>query len=336
MILITGGLGFIGSHIVVDFIENGYSVCIVDNLCNTDKETLNNIEKITKTKIPYYENDIRDFNALLRIFSENNINSVIHLAGLKSVYDSVVNPIDYYSNNFQGTLNLLEVMKKKNIFKFIFSSSACVYKSEMPLPWNEKTETGNCITTYGKTKYFIEQMLMDLSKSDQKWKIGLLRYFNPTGAHESGLLGENPKKNASNLMPYLCKVALGEFSKLNIYGNDYKTKDGTGVRDYLHVQDLAAGHRLALEKLEFMTGYAIWNFGSGKGYSVLEMIKAFEKVSSIKIPYDFKPRRIGDQDIYYTDNSRAKKELNWHPKRDLSKIMIDVWNYIKKRKYQKL
>lgn len=327
-VLVTGGTGYIGSHTVVELQNNGHNIIIIDNLCNSSKDVLDKIEKITGKRSKFYENDIRDMNALDRIFTENQIDAVIHFAGLKGVGESVQMPIEYYNNNVVGTVILLEAMKKYNCKKIVFSSSATVYGDPGTSKYNEMLGRGKPSSPYGETKATIEGMLEDLYNSDNEWSISMLRYFNPVGAHESGLIGENPKGTPNNLMPFIQKVAKGEISELNIFGNDYNTKDGTGVRDYIHVVDLADGHVKALEKI-INPGLYTYNLGTGCGYSVLDLVNTFEEVNNIKINYKIVQRRAGDLACYYADPTKAKEELGWEAKSGIREMCRDSWNFIK-------
>ena len=330
-ILVTGCAGYIGSHTVVELLNNGYEVVGLDNFSNSDSNTLEKIKEITNKNIDFYEGNMLDENLLKKIFKENKIEAVIDFAAYKAVGDSVKKPVEYYINNVSSILTLLKVMKENNVKTIIFSSSATVYGSPKELPIKETAETGNTTNPYGTSKLFVEKILDDLYKSDNEFNICLLRYFNPIGAHKSGLIGENPKGVPANLLPYITKVAKGELEKLSIFGNDYNTEDGTGVRDYIHVVDLAIGHIKALEKLiKDKKGMHIYNLGTGKGYSVLEIIKAFEKVNKIKIPYVIAPRREGDIDTCYSDPSKAKEELGFITKYTLEDMVKDAWNFEKK------
>ncbi len=327
-ILVTGGTGYIGSHTVVELLNDNKEVIILDNLCNSSKEVLDKIKEITGKNCKFYENDIRDKEALEKIFSENEIESVIHFAGLKGVGESVEIPLEYYDNNVYGTIRLLETMKKFNCKKIVFSSSATVYGDPGTPKYTEEMGRGKASSPYGATKAVIEEMLEDLYNSDKEWTISILRYFNPIGAHESGLIGENPNGIPNNLMPYIQKVAAGQLEELNVFGNDYETKDGTGVRDYIHVVDLAIGHVKALEKLT-RPGVFIHNLGTGCGYSVLDIVNTFEKVNNVKVKYKIAPRRPGDLAIYYADPTKAKKELDWEAKRGIEEMCRDSWNFMK-------
>ena len=329
-ILVTGGCGYIGSHTCVELLNNNHEVIIIDNLSNSKESVTKTIESITKKKIKFYKGDVCDKELLTEIFTNNKIDAVIHFAGLKAVGESVEKPLLYYKNNIGSTINLCEVMNKFNCKKIIFSSSATVYGNPKKLPITEDMEVGNTTNPYGTSKLFIEHILEDLYISDNDWSITLLRYFNPIGAHESGLLGEDPNGIPNNLMPYIVKVACGELPCLSVYGNDYNTKDGTGVRDYIHVVDLARGHVKALNKINDSTGVNIYNLGTGNGYSVLEMINTFEKVNNIKVNYKIVERRPGDIAACYADSTKAYKELGWKAELDLSDMVSSAYNYVKK------
>ena len=333
-ILVTGGTGYIGSHTVVELLNEDYEVVVIDDLSNSKIETVDRIKLITGKDFKFYEGDIRDKGLLTKIFKENEIECVIHFAGYKAVGESVKLPLKYYDNNIGGTINLLEVMNEFNCKKIVFSSSATVYgkPERLPIVEDSKLET-NC--PYGNTKLMIEYILKDLYNSDNSWRVVLLRYFNPIGAHESGLIGEDPNDIPNNLMPYIMKVAMGELPILNIFGDDYDTVDGTGVRDYIHVVDLSVGHIKALEKIEKNPGLFIYNLGTGKGSSVLEVINTFEKVNGVKINYKITDRRPGDIDACYADVEKAKKELGFVAKYDLEKMCKDSYNFIKKAKETK-
>ncbi len=329
-VLITGSAGFIGSHTCVELLENGIQIVGMDNFVNSSPEAVKAVSKITGKEYPFYDCDMLDEGAFEKIFQENSIDAVIHFAGLKAVGESVQKPLEYYHNNIQGTLNLLRLMRKYKVYKLVFSSSATVYGMNNPIPYREDMPIGGTTNPYGSTKFFIETILQDLAKAEPEWKIALLRYFNPVGAHASGLIGENPKGIPNNLMPYISRVAEGTLEKLHVYGGDYDTPDGTGVRDYIHVCDLAAGHLKALEKLDDIQGARAWNLGTGKGISVLEVVHAFEKASGRPIPYSIDPRRPGDLPAFYADASRAKEELNWEAKLSLETMCRDAWNFIVK------
>lgn len=331
-ILVTGGAGFIGSHTVVELLNSGKEVIILDNFSNSKPEVLDNIRKITGKDFKFYEIDYLDREKLEKVFEENKIDAVMNFAGYKAVGESVQKPIEYYTNNISGALVLLDTMRKYGCKKFIFSSSATVYGEPEKMPITEDTKTGGTTNPYGTTKLFIEQILKDIYKSDNSWDICILRYFNPVGAHESGLIGEEPKGIPNNLMPYVVRVAAGTLKELSVFGNDYNTPDGTGVRDYIHVVDLAKGHIKALEKLEKEeNGLYIYNLGTGNGASVLDMVKAFEKVTGKKVPYKIAPRRDGDIATCYADPTKAKNELNWVATKNLEDMCKDSWKYIKKQ-----
>ena len=329
-ILVTGGCGYIGSHTCLELLKDiNNEIIVVDNLSNSKIESLKRIEKITNRKIKFYQDDILDQEALEKIFNENKIDSVIHFAGLKAVGESVKVPLKYYQNNISGTLTLLEVMKKYNCKNFVFSSSATVYGNPKVLPLTEECEVGGTTNPYGTTKYFIEKILMDLNKADKDFNIAILRYFNPVGAHESGMIGEDPNGIPNNLVPYITQVMVGKLQHLNVFGNDYNTIDGTGVRDYIHVCDLAYGHVLALNKLKENPGLVIYNLGTGNGYSVLQVLHAFEKVYGNNIPYVIRERRAGDIDACYADTNKAFKELGFKAKYDINIMARDSWNWQK-------
>ena len=329
-VLVTGGAGYIGSHTVVELLNINKEVVIIDNFSNSKKEVLDNIKKITNKDFKFYEINYLDRDALEKVFEENDIESVINFAGYKAVGESVSKPLEYYENNIGGAVILLETMKKYNVKKFVFSSSATVYGDPDVVPITEESKIGGTTNPYGTTKLFIEQILQDLYKSDNTWDICILRYFNPVGAHSSGLIGEDPKGIPNNLMPYITKVAAGILPELSIFGNDYDTKDGTGVRDYIHVVDLAKGHLLALDKLnKENNGIYIYNLGTGKGYSVLEMVEAFKKVNNVDVPYKIAPRRAGDIAACYADPTKAKKELGFEATKTLEDMCRDGWNFQK-------
>ena len=328
MILVTGGAGYIGSHTLVSLHEAGFGFVVYDNLSNSSKTALDRVSKIIGKKVIFEEGDIRDTERLGDIFSRYHIDSVIHFAGLKAVGESVQKPLEYYDNNVAGTIKLLEVMKEFGCKKMVFSSSATVYGEPENMPVSEEVQTGVGITNpYGRSKYFIEEILKDLFNSDDSWKIAILRYFNPVGAHKSGLIGEDPNGIPNNLMPYISQVAVGKLEYLNILGDDYDTVDGTGIRDYIHVVDLANAHVKALEYLQKNKGLLITNIGTGKGYSVLEMVKAYEKASGKKIPYKIVKRRAGDIAKCYADPSFANKTLNWKATKDINEMCQDSWNW---------
>lgn len=328
MLLITGGTGYIGSHTAVKLLEQNEEIIILDNLYNSKKEVLNSIETITTQKPKFYQTDLLDISGIEQIFQENQIDCVIHFAGLKAVGESVEEPLKYFNNNINGTINLLMTMKKYNCKKIIFSSSATVYGTAEIMPLNENSPLG-VTNPYGRTKLVIEDMLRDLHASDNEFGIVLLRYFNPIGAHKSGLIGENPNGIPNNLMPYICKVAKGDLPQLSVFGNDYDTVDGTGVRDYIHVEDLAAGHVKAYEKIKDANGLFTYNLGTGNGYSVLQVINAFEKANDIKINYKIAPRRAGDVATVYADTKKAETELGFIAEYGIEDMCRDSWNFAK-------
>ena len=329
-ILVTGGTGYIGSHTVVELQNAGYEAVIVDNLSNSNPEVLNRIETITGKRPKFYEADIRDKEALKKIFAENpDIESCIHFAGLKAVGESVSKPMEYYNNNIYGTLCLVETMRDANVKNIVFSSSATVYGDPAFIPITEECPKGVCTNPYGWTKSMLEQILSDITVADKEWNVILLRYFNPIGAHKSGTMGENPRGIPNNLMPYITQVAVGKRDHLNVFGNDYDTHDGTGVRDYIHVVDLALGHVKALNKIKEKCGLKIYNLGTGHGYSVLDIVKAFEEASGVKVPYVITDRRPGDIATCYADASLAKKELGWEAKFGIKEMCEDSWRWQK-------
>ncbi len=330
-ILVTGGCGYIGSHTCVELLNAGYDIAIIDNLCNSKIEVIDKIKKITGKDFNFYKEDLRNEDILDNIFKKENIEGVIHFAGLKAVGESVKKPILYYQNNIDSTLTLCKIMDKYNVKKLVFSSSATVYGSQDILPIKE-TASLSTTNPYGSTKLFIEYMLDDIYKSDNDWSIIKLRYFNPVGAHDSGLLGEDPNGIPNNLMPYVSKVATHELPYLNVFGDDYPTKDGTGVRDYIHVVDLAKGHIKALEYIDKSKGSISVNLGTGIGYSVLDIIKSYEKVNNVKIPYKIAPRRDGDIAECYADASRALELLNWSAEKNLDDMVKSAYNFIKNNK----
>ena len=328
-ILVTGGAGYIGSHTVVELQNAGYDVVVVDNLSNSSEKSLERVEKITGKPVKFYKADILDREALEKIFAQEKIDSCIHFAGLKAVGESVQKPWEYYENNIAGTLTLVDVMRKNGVKNIIFSSSATVYGDPAIIPITEECPKGQCTNPYGWTKSMLEQILTDLQYADKEWNVILLRYFNPIGAHKSGTMGENPNGIPNNLMPYITQVAVGKLKELGVFGNDYDTPDGTGVRDYIHVVDLAVGHVKAIEKLTENPGLKIYNLGTGKGYSVLDIVRNFEEASGVKIPYVIKPRRAGDIATCYADASLAEKELGWTAQRDLKEMCEDSWRWQK-------
>ncbi|NLX64522.1 MAG: UDP-glucose 4-epimerase GalE [Clostridiaceae bacterium] len=327
-ILVTGGAGYIGSHTCVELLNAGYEIIVVDNLSNSSEKALERVREITGKKLTFYKADLLDKEALDNIFKKEKIDSVIHFAGLKAVGESVSMPLKYYHNNITGTITLCEVMQKHGVKDIVYSSSATVYGNPETVPIREDFPLA-ATNPYGRTKLVIENLLKDLHVSDNCWNIVILRYFNPIGAHESGKIGEDPKNIPNNLMPYITQVAVGKLEYLGVFGNDYDTPDGTGVRDYIHVTDLALGHLKALEKLKEKPGVSIYNLGTGKGFSVLEMVKNFEKVSGRTIKYRILPRRPGDIAICFADPSKAKKELGWEATRDINKMCEDAWRWQK-------
>lgn len=326
-ILVTGGAGYIGSHTCVELLNAGYEVVVVDNLYNASRRSLERVEQITGKKVTFYEVDILDRDALSQVFDREQIDSVIHFAGLKAVGESVAKPLEYYHNNITGTLILCDVMRKHGVKDIVFSSSATVYGDPAFVPITEECPKGRITNPYGQTKSMLEQILMDLNVSDPEWNVILLRYFNPIGAHESGLIGEDPKGIPNNLVPYIAQVAVGKLEALGVFGDDYDTPDGTGIRDYIHVVDLAIGHVKAIEKLKAKDGVHIYNLGTGKGYSVLDVLHAFEKACGRKLPYVIKPRRAGDIARCYADAAKAKRELGWEATRGIEEMCADSWRW---------
>ncbi len=328
-ILLPGGAGYIGSHTAIELLNQGEEIVIIDDFSNSNKDMLDKIKKISGRDFRFYEMDYANKEMLEKVFEENQIDSVLNFAGFKAVGESVEKPIQYYMNNISGCLVLLDTMKKYNCKKFVFSSSATVYGDPEIIPITENTKTGGTTNPYGTTKLFIEQILMDLYKSDNTWDICILRYFNPVGAHESGEIGEEPQGIPNNLMPYVVRVAKGTLAELSVFGNDYDTHDGTGVRDYIHVVDLAKGHLKALDKLnKEKSGLYIYNLGTGTGYSVLDMVKAFEKVTGKEVKYKIAERRAGDIAVCYADPKKAKEELEWIAEKTLEDMCMDSWRYI--------
>ena len=327
-ILVTGGAGYIGSHTCVELLNQGYEVVVVDNLSNSSRKAIARVEQITGKSLTFYEEDLLDYAALENIFSREKIDAVIHFAGLKAVGESVQMPLEYYHNNITGTLLLCQAMREHGVKNIVFSSSATVYGRPETVPIREDFPL-SATNPYGHTKLMLEQILTDLYTADPEWSVMLLRYFNPIGAHESGMIGEDPKGIPNNLMPYITQVAVGKLPHLNVFGNDYDTPDGSGVRDYIHVVDLALGHIKALQKMEGRPGVKIYNLGTGKGYSVLDMVSAFEKASGKPIPYKIMPRRPGDIAICYADPAKAREELEWTAPRDLAQMCEDSWRWQK-------
>lgn len=328
-ILVTGGTGFIGSHTCVELQNAGYDVVVLDNLSNSSEKSLERVEAITGKKVTFYKGDILDRDILNTIFKNEKIDSCIHFAGLKAVGESVEKPWEYYHNNITGTLTLVDVMRQNNCKNIIFSSSATVYGDPAEIPITENCPKGQCTNPYGWTKSMLEQILSDMQKADPEWNVILLRYFNPIGAHPSGTMGENPNGIPNNLMPYITQVAIGKREELGVFGNDYDTHDGTGVRDYIHVVDLANGHVKALKKIEDNAGLCIYNLGTGTGYSVLDIVKNFEEANDIKIPYSIKPRRAGDVAVCYSNAAKAEAELGWTAKYGIKEMCRDSWNWQK-------
>ena len=328
-ILVTGGTGYIGSHAVVELLEAGEEVVIVDNFSNSSPDVLDRLKEITGKKFDFYEVDLLDEEKLEQVFKENNIESVMHFAGLKAVGESVAKPIEYYHNNITGTLILLKLMKKYNCKRIVFSSSATVYGNPAKLPITEDFPLSTT-NPYGSTKLMIEQILQDVNVSDEKFSVAILRYFNPIGAHKSGLIGERPNGIPNNVMPYIVGVAKGKYPELTVFGNDYPTPDGTGVRDYIHVVDLAKGHLKALDKIRKEAGVKIYNLGTGNGYSVLELVQNFEKMNNIKVNYKIGPRRPGDIPACYANASKAEKELGWKAEKKIEEMCTDTWNFAQK------
>lgn len=328
-ILVTGGAGYIGSHTCVELLEAGYETVVLDNLSNSSEKSLERVETLTGKHVTFYKGDILDRNLLNEIFANERIDCCIHFAGLKAVAESVEKPWEYYHNNISGTLTLVDAMRQNGCKNIIFSSSATVYGNPQEIPITEKCPKGQCTNPYGWTKSMLEQILMDIQKADQEWNVILLRYFNPIGAHKSGMMGENPNGIPNNLMPYITQVAVGRLKELGVFGDDYDTPDGTGVRDYVHVVDLARGHVKALKKIEEKAGLCVYNLGTGHGYSVLDIVKNFEEVNKIHIPYSIKPRRPGDIAVCYCDPSKAKRELDWEAQYGIRTMCEDSWRWQK-------
>ena len=326
-ILVTGGAGFIGAHTSIELLKDNKEVIIIDNFRNSKPKALERIREISGKDFKFYEADILNKYELRKIFQENDVEQVIHFAGLKAVGESVEKPLEYYKNNIQGTISLLEIMREFNVYDIVFSSSATVYGDKNPVPYREEMPCETATNPYGYTKVVIEHILKDLAKADAHWSITILRYFNPIGAHESGLIGEDPQGIPNNLMPYISQVAIGKREKLSIFGDDYETPDGTGVRDYIHVVDLAKGHLKALENNRKNGGIKIYNLGSGSGVSVLELVHAFEKASGKKIPFEITSRRAGDIAFCYADVTKAEKELGWKTEKTLEEMCRDSWNW---------
>lgn len=328
-LLITGGAGFIGSHTVVELLNAGHEIVVLDNLSNSSVTSLKRIEKITGKSVIFIEGDIRDRPVLDALFGAHNIDTVVHFAGLKAVGESVRQPLQYYDNNVGGTITLTEAMDEAGVRRIVFSSSATVYGEPQAIPIAETCPVGNPTNPYGSSKLMVERVLQDLAKSDPRWSVAILRYFNPAGAHESGYIGEDPNGIPNNLLPYITQVAIGKLEKLAIFGSDYPTPDGTGVRDYIHVVDLAQGHLAALNFIQKKSGAHVWNLGTGKGYSVLDIVKAFEEATAVSIPYTLSPRRDGDIAECWANCDKASQELGWTARRGLSLMMSDSWRWQK-------
>ena len=326
-ILITGGAGYIGSHTALELLNEGYEVVVYDNLCNSSQESLRRVEELTGKTVKFYEGDVLDGAALEAMFRAENVDAVIHCAALKAVGESVQKPLEYYQNNITGTLTLMDVMNRVGVKNIVFSSSATVYGSPEEMPITESCPKGQCTNPYGWTKSMMEQIMSDVQKANPDWNVILLRYFNPVGAHKSGRIGEDPKGIPNNLMPYISQVAVGKLEKLGVFGNDYNTPDGTGVRDYIHVVDLAIGHVKAINYIFTNRGLDVINLDTGVGYSVLDMVKAFSKACGKEIPYEIKPRRAGDIDMCYADPSKALKVLGWKAERGLDEMCEDTWRW---------
>ena len=327
-VFVTGGTGFIGSHTVISLLQSGFDVVILDNLCNSSAKILPRLQQISGKSVPFYKGDIRDREVLRRIFAEHDIDSVIHFAGLKAVGESVAEPMKYYDNNVSGSLVLAEEMERAGVFNIVFSSSATVYGDPGKVPYAEDMKPGDTTNPYGTSKAMVERILTDIQKADPRWSVILLRYFNPIGAHQSGLIGEHPNGIPNNLLPYICQVAGGKLPYLSVFGDDYPTPDGTGMRDYIHVMDLAEGHVAAMKAKGHVPGVHLLNLGSGRAYSVLEIVRAFEAASGLTIPYQIKPRREGDLACVYADPTYTKQQTGWETKRDLTQMMEDAWRWV--------
>ena len=328
-ILVTGGAGFIGSHTLIELHNAGHEVVVIDNLCNSNPKSLSRVAAIIGAPIDFMQVDIRDRQGLEDVFTQYKFDACIHFAGLKAVGESVAKPLEYYENNVAGTLTLLDVMRKHGCKNIIFSSSATVYGNPAQIPITEECPKGHCTNPYGQTKSMLEEIMIDMQKADPEWNVVLLRYFNPIGAHPSGRIGENPNGIPNNLMPYITQVAVGKRPELGVFGNDYDTHDGTGVRDYIHVVDLAKGHVCALKAIERNCGLAIYNLGTGHGYSVLDIVKAFTQVNGVPVPYSIKPRRPGDIATCYSDPAKAERELGWKAEYGIDEMCRDSWNWQK-------
>ena len=325
--LVTGGAGYIGSHTCLELLESGYGVVVVDNLCNSNAKSLERVQELTGKSLKFYEGDVRDEALLTKIFEENSIACVIHFAGLKAVGESVAQPWRYYDNNLNSTLVLTKAMERANVKNLIFSSSATVYSGDNEMPLRENSRTGNCTNPYGWTKYMTEQILSGICKADENWSVCLLRYFNPIGAHISGRIGEDPRGVPNNLMPYITQVAVGRRERLSVFGNDYDTHDGTGVRDYIHVVDLAKGHVAAIDYTQKHFGCEVFNLGTGMGYSVLDMVNAFEKANGVAVPYVIADRRPGDLAVCYADPAKSAEKLGWKAEKTLEDMCRDSWRW---------
>lgn len=328
-VLLTGGAGYIGSHTIIELYKAGHTVVVVDNLVNSSEISLQRVSEIIGKPVPFVKADVRDAIAMGEVFKKYKFDACIHFAGLKAVGESVAKPLEYYENNMNATFVLIKTMRENGVKNFIFSSSATVYGNPAIIPITEDCPKGECTNPYGKTKSMLEEVLIDVQKADPEWNVVLLRYFNPIGAHPSGRIGENPNGIPNNLMPYITQTAVGIRKELGVFGNDYDTPDGTGVRDYIHVCDLAAGHVCALQAIEKKCGLAIYNLGTGHGYSVLDVVNAFEKVNGVKIPYSIKPRRAGDIATCYCNPAKAKAELGWEAKYGIEEMCRDSWNWQK-------
>ena len=326
-VLVTGGAGYIGSHTCVELIESGYTPIVVDNLCNSSAKSLERVKEITGQEVAFYQGDVCDEALLDSILKEHEVVCAIHFAGLKAVGESVAMPLEYYRNNLLSTLTLCKVRGRHNVKKIIFSSSATVYSGDNEMPLRETSKTGNCTNPYGWTKYMGEQILRDIAKADGEWSVVNLRYFNPVGAHKSGLIGEHPNGIPNNLMPFISQTAIGKRHHLSVFGNDYPTSDGTGVRDYIHVVDLAKGHVAAIKYLLSHTGESVFNLGTGHGYSVLDMVKAFETANGVSVPYEIAPRRPGDLATCYADPAKSREVLDWEAQFDQNDMCRDSWNW---------
>jgi len=326
-VLVTGGAGYIGSHTCVELLNSGYGVVVIDNLCNSNPKSLERVKELTGKDLKFYKGDVRDADLLKKIFAENEISCVIHFAGLKAVGESVSMPWKYYDNNLNSTLVLTKVMEEVGMKKLIFSSSATVYSGDNEMPLREESRTGNCTNPYGWTKYMTEQILSGMAFADKQWGIVLLRYFNPIGAHISGRIGEDPRGIPNNLMPYITQVAIGRRDHLSVYGNDYDTHDGTGVRDYIHVVDLARGHVAAVKYVTANDGCEVFNLGTGSGYSVLDMVRTFQEVNNVPVPYEIVDRRPGDLATCYADPAKSAEKLGWKTEKTLADMCRDSWNW---------